>query len=248
MISLPLWLRAAALVPMLLLAACGSQEVYRDLKETEANELVAALQTAGIESTKNAGEKEKWSVSVAQGDFARAVTVLRAEGLPRHDFESLGTVFKKEGFTSSPLAERARLNYGMSQELAQTISKIDGVVEARVHLAMPEPDPLSREVKPASASVFVKYRPGFELRSQTAAIKSLVTNSIEGLAYDKVSVVMVLAHPTVVQPATSSVDGLLTALAWIAAIGGLAIGAVALVRIARARGLLSRRIGLPDRR
>lgn len=152
--------------------------------------MVAVLLDAGITASKAPGEKEQWQVAVSQNQFARAVEVLKSNGFPRKDYDTLGSIFKKEGFASSPLEERARLNYGMSQELSHSIRDIDGVIEARVHLTMPEPDPLSKEVKPASASVFVKYRPGFNLQSETGAIKSLVTNAVEGLTYDRVSVIM----------------------------------------------------------
>jgi type III secretion protein J len=197
----------ALITAALFLTACSSQEIYGDLSEANANDLVAALADAGIVATK-AKVDEKWSVGVDQGDFAKAVGTLRAAGLPKEDFDTLGSVFKKEGFTSTPLEERARLAYGLSQELSRTISEIDGVVQARVHLAMPEPDPLSREAKPSAASVFVKYRTGFDLRSQTGAIKSLVTNSIEGLSYDRVSVVMVPAKS--LPPAKTNEADLLT--------------------------------------
>lgn len=177
------------------LAACSGQELYRDVGEREANEMISVLMGAGIESDKSPGEKGMFTVHVAQADFAQAVDVLRQNGLPRENFASLGTVFEKEGFTSSSLAERARLVFGLSQELSNTISKFDGVIEARVHLAMPEADALTGVANPPSASVFVKYREGMDLPSQTAAIKALVTNSIEGLDYEKVSVAMTEAKP-----------------------------------------------------
>jgi type III secretion protein J len=183
-----------ALLALLLLGGCGQQEVYGKLTETSANEMIAVLSQSGIAASKVAGEKDNWSITVEPTDFARSVETLRAHGLPHENYDSLGTVFKKEGFTSTPLEERARLIYGLSQELSKTISEIDGVVQARVHLTMPEADPLSREAKPSAASVFVKYRTGFDLRSQTGAIKALVTNGIDGLTYDRVSVVMVPAQ------------------------------------------------------
>ena len=176
--------------PLLLLSACSSQNLYTNLSEAQANDMVAVLLDAGIDANKAPGEKEQWQVTVSQNQFARAVEVLKSNGFPRKDYDTLGSIFKKEGFASSPLEERARLNYGMSQELSHSIRDIDGVIEARVHLTMPEPDPLSKEVKPASASVFVKYRSGFNLQSETGAIKSLVTNAVEGLTYDRVSVIM----------------------------------------------------------
>lgn len=180
-----------SLVALLALSACGEQELHRDLTEDGANQIVAALSREGIGAHKEAEEEETWSVSVDQADFSEAVSILSAQGLPKEQFQSLGEIFQKEGFTSSPLEERARLNYGLSQELSHTIASIDGVVRARVHLNLPQPDPLTQDAAPSSASVFVKYRPGFDLERQTGAIKTLVANSIEGLGYDRVSVVMV---------------------------------------------------------
>lgn len=216
-------LAAGLAAATLTLSACGEQEVYGKLKERQANEMIAALRNANISARKEGAGEGEWSVVVSPDQFSRAVEVLKANGLPREEFQSLGDVFAKKGFVSSPTEERARLIYGLSQELSQTVSSIDGVAEARVHLAIPQTDPLSKETRPSSASVFVKYRPGFDVRSQTGAIKSLVTNAIEGLEYDKVSVVMVASQTapaapemTVARFDTPLTRGLLVlvALAW----------------------------------
>ena len=239
---------ALATAGALALAACSGQELYRDIDESEANEMVAVLMNAGIESDKVAGKDEAFAVEVGQGDFARAVEVLRENGLPRERYESLGTVFKKEGFTSSSLAERARLVYGLSQELSNTISQFDGVVDARVHLAMPEADALTGVADPPSASVFVKYREGFDLRSQTAAIKSLVTNSIEGLEYDNVSIAMTQARPLPAPPPATIGDRLADWLVPLAA----ALGTLLLVfggwQVWDRKRSVTRRSGLPATR
>lgn len=201
---------ALPLLAALALAGCGSQEIYGHLKEAQANDMIAALRDAHIDASKSADKDGQWSVAVDRDNFSKAIQLLRAKGLPREDFANLGSLFEKKGLVSSPTEERARLIYGLSQELSHTVSEIDGVVQARVHLAMPQADPLSDQVKPASAAVFVKYQPGFDLRGQTGAIKSLVTNSIEGLAVDKVSVVMVpsqAAPPPEQSILTASFDG-----------------------------------------
>jgi type III secretion protein J len=229
-----------AMVGMLLLSGCGQQEVYSKLTENSANEMISVLSQNGIEASKVTGEKENWSISVKSNDFARAVETLRTHGLPHENYDSLGTVFKKEGFTSTPLEERARLIYGLSQELSHTISEIDGVVQARVHLTMPEADPLSREAKPSAASVFVKYRTGFDLRGQTGAIKALVTNSIDGLTYDRVSIIMVPAQalPSVASAQNTIAVGTLVRLfAGLGAIALLAFAGIAWWRARRPAGL-----------
>jgi len=134
-------------------------------------------------------------------------------------------VFKKEGFVSSPLEEQARLNHAMSQEIANTISSIDGVVMARVHLSMPEKDPLADKAPPASASVFIKYRAGSDLSGHVGNIKALVVNSIQGLSYDNVTVALFPSEPWPAHDAAASapLSGLDAALWWGMALGGVVL-------------------------
>jgi type III secretion protein J len=179
----------------LLLAACGMQDLYTELTEQQANEMVAVLRNAGVNAEKELREGKTFAVTARQSEFARAVTLLHASGYPRDTFDNMGRVFKKEGFVSSPLEERARLIHALSQEIANTIAHIDGVVVARVHLAVPEKDPLVDKPHPAAASVFIKHRAGKDLSGSVGQIKALVVNGIEGLPYDNVTVALFPAEP-----------------------------------------------------
>jgi type III secretion protein J len=181
--------RLALCAIALLLAACSRQELYSQLTERQANEMVAALRSANIDAEKQSQEG-RFSVLTASGDFSRAVQVLNAQGLPRETFDTMGKVFKREGFVSSPLEEHARLLHAMSQEISNTLGNIDGVVTARVHLVVPARNPLADKPQPAAASVFIKHRPDRDLSAQVAQIKALVVNSVEGLAYDNVTVAL----------------------------------------------------------
>lgn len=181
--------RPASLALAFLLAACSKQELYSQLSERQANEMVSALRSADIDAEKQSQEG-RFSVLTASGDFPRAVQVLNAQGLPRETFDTMGKVFKREGFVSSPLEEHARLLHAMSQEISNTLANIDGVVTARVHLVVPARNPLADKPQPAAASVFIKHRPDRELSEQVAQIKALVVNSVEGLAYDNVTVAL----------------------------------------------------------
>ena len=177
------------------LAGCGRSELYTGLTEREAKEMVAVMESAGLGAEKASKDGKTWSLSASKDQFPEAVALLQARGYPKERYETLGEVFKKQGFVSSPLEERARLIYGLSQELSNTISSIDGVVAARVHLAVPEIDPLAETQRPSSASVFIKHDPEVDLSAQVGPIKALVVNSIEGLPYDRVTVVLVPARP-----------------------------------------------------
>lgn len=221
---------AALAAATLLLAACSEQELYGQLSERQANEMVAVLRGAGITAEKTSQEGGKFSVTTSRDDFSQAVRTLNAQGYPRETFDNMGKVFKREGFVSSPLEERARLMHATSQEIANTIADIDGVVTARVHLVMPERNPLVDKPQPAAASVFIKYRPDKNLAAQVTQIKALVVNSIEGLSYDNVTVALFPADgltrepPTAASPPAVASSGAL----FVPLLGGGAAGALAL--------------------
>lgn len=177
-----------------LLAGC-KVELYTNLAEQEANEMMALLLRHGIPCEKQPGQEQTWTLVVDDRVTATALEILQENGYPKPQFKSLGDVFKREGLVSSPMEERVRFIYALSQELGHTINEIDGVISARVHIVLPENDPLSEKAIPSAASVFIKQQAGKDLRPLVPRIKALVANSIEGLSYDRVTIVLVESEP-----------------------------------------------------
>lgn len=184
-----------------LLVSCEQHVLYSQLTESEANEMVARLYTSNLNAEKISETDGTFRVDTDKSSFSRAVAVLQAHGLPRERFQSLGEIFEKDGFVSSPLEERARLNYALSQEISRTISNIDGVVLARVHLAVPKREHLAKTVQPSSASVFVKHRASVDLADSVGKIKSMVVTGFENLPYENVTVSL---FPAEAPPVTSN--------------------------------------------
>ena len=189
--SLPCSLgRALVLLAALLLSACET-ELYNNLDQRQANEMVATLQQRGIPAQRVAVKGGQYTVVVDKDRFAESITILKDAGLPRQEFQTMGQVFKKDGLVSSPTQERAQMIFALSQELSRTVSEIDGVLSARVHLVLPENDPLRQQLVPSSASVFIRHRSNAPVGNLVPQVKMLVANGVAGLSYDKVSVVLV---------------------------------------------------------
>lgn len=182
--------RALVLLAALLLSACEA-ELYNNLDQRQANEMVATLQQRGIPAQRMAVKGGQYTVVVDKARFADAINILKEAGLPKQEFQSMGQVFKKDGLVSSPTQERAQMIFALSQELSRTVSEIDGVLSARVHLVLPENDPLRQQLVPSSASVFIRHRSSTPVGNLVPQVKMLVANGVAGLSYDKVSVVLV---------------------------------------------------------
>ena len=182
--------RMLALGLCLMLAAC-KVELHSGLEERDANEIMAILLKNGIAASREIAKDKSLTVMVDEGRFAEAVDILQVHSLPREKFNDLCSVFAGEGMISSPAEDRARLICALSQELSRTISEIDGVMSARVHLVLPENDLGRRKAEPSSASVFIRHQDGAPIDKLSPQIKMLVANGIEGLVYDKVSVALV---------------------------------------------------------
>jgi flagellar M-ring protein FliF len=86
--------------------------------------------------------------------------------------------------------EQVRYNAAMEQELARTITQIDSIQTARVHLAMTKPSVFVRDRTPPKASVVVTPYAGRTVNAmQVQALVHLVASSVPLLTPENVTVV-----------------------------------------------------------
>ncbi|WP_230947605.1 type III secretion system inner membrane ring lipoprotein SctJ [Burkholderia territorii] len=185
------------------LTACGNAALFDQINESDANEMLSALGRAGIAAEKDQRSADGWRLLVASSDVSLALEILNSAGLPRERYKSIGELFPKEGLISTPAEEHMRSMYAISQELSRTISHIDGVITARVHVNIPTREPLLRVQQTPTASVFVKYRAEINMQQNTLAIKDLVVGAVKDLDRANVTVALFPWSPQSAAPAST---------------------------------------------
>ncbi|MDR3073250.1 MAG: type III secretion inner membrane ring lipoprotein SctJ, partial [Deltaproteobacteria bacterium] len=183
----------------LLLGACRV-ELYGNLAESTANELLSALLERGIAAEKVNQGKTGFAVAVDKDDQLRALGLLRDLGLPKPSYDGLGTVFRKESMMSSPLEERARFAYALSQEIAASCARLDGIIDARVHVVLTDRDITTGVVTPASAAVMLRYAPDASVSQYVQQIQKMVVQSVPDVAAERVSVLLFPVMGDVTRP------------------------------------------------
>lgn len=182
----------AVAIIALSLAGC-EREVYRNLTQRDANEMVAVLSQQGISATRDGGEGGQYRLMVDERDFSRAVELLSTAGYPRDTYRSIEDVFPGDKMIQSPFEQRARLSFALSQELARSVSLLDGVVFARVHVVVPETDLRGQPQGKPSAALVIRHRAGADTAALAAQAKAIVSAGLPSLDYKDVSVVMASA-------------------------------------------------------
>jgi type III secretion protein J len=183
-----------------LLCACGREELLHGLDEAQANDALVALDEGGVRGEKRPGDggDEGWTLSVGARDAPAGRRILAAQGIPHPRAPGLGEVFGEAGMVPTPTEEHARYLHALSGELARSLEALDGVIEARVHLGLPQEDPMRPgERRLPRAAVLLRCRPAAcaRVRSLEPGLRSLVAGAADGLAPDAVA--LLVAEATV---------------------------------------------------
>jgi flagellar M-ring protein FliF len=161
--------------------------LYGNLSDSDASGVIQALQAGGIDYKL---DNTSGAVMVPAERVHDARLQLASQGLPQGKNSSFELISKDPGFGVSQFMESARYQYALEGELARTISSLQAVEAARVHLAIPQQSAFVRDRRPASASVLLQLRAGHRLEpEQVSAIVHLVASSIPELDSDQVTVV-----------------------------------------------------------
>lgn len=178
-------------------SGCNSRSIIANgLPGRDANEIVVLLVSKGVAAQKTpqlasgagGGSSEQlWDISVPSSQITEALSILNQAGLPRLKGTSLLDLFAKQGLVPSELQEKIRYQEGLSEQMATTIRKMDGIVDANVQISFATDD----SEAPLTASVYIKHRGILDNPNSVVVskIKRLVASAVPGLIPENVSVI-----------------------------------------------------------
>jgi flagellar M-ring protein FliF len=176
-IVLILWTSAKNYVPLY-----GNQESY-----DKAN----ILEILDKEQITFRIDTDSGNILVPQEKLADARITLAARGIKASMPEGIENISDKVSMGTSQFIESMQYQHALEGELARTIINMQGIRNARVHLAVPKRSLfVGRTEQKTAASVMVDLAPGHELKpEQVEAIIALIIGSVPGLDSRSVSVV-----------------------------------------------------------
>ena len=178
---------AIALAAVLWTSGPDYKPVLSSITNYNADQIVEVLNTNSIpfKIDQNSG-----ALLVESDYYQQARLKLAGSGIVSDNTIGMEILDKDQGLGTSQFVEGARYRRGLEGELSKTISSLQSVKSARVHLAIPKESVFVRDTRKPSASVFLELYPGRRLdSSQVDAIVNLVASSISQLSDKNVTVV-----------------------------------------------------------
>ncbi len=134
-------------------------------------------------------------VMVPAKDMQLAKIKLGSAGVQKDDSLNFSYLNDQNSIGESQFLENARYSRALENDLAKTITSIDGISSARVHIAMPQNATFADENEKPTASVFITLAPG--LTSDKEKIRSIiriVASSVPGLDPQEVAITDQYGH------------------------------------------------------
>lgn len=180
------------LLPLCFVLAACETNLLEGLDERQANEVVAVMLHNNIPAAKSNSGKRGFVVSVGQGDLPEAIELLQREELPSAPRVQVATSFPADAMVSTPQGERARLISAIEQRLENTLSVIDGVMTARVHVSYNVPANKAGGAEEAAMHVAALLVHAGNVNEQVLVqeTKRFLRNSFARLEYDNISVLL----------------------------------------------------------
>ncbi len=161
--------------------------LYTDLSSTDSGAVAAKLEETQIPYEISADGSR---ILVPGNEVGRARMLLADAGLPNGGSMGYEIFDKQSGFGTTNFIQNINQVRALEGELARTISSLDSVRSARVHIVIPKRELFSKNTRSSSASVFLGIKSGSSIeKSQIQAIQSIVASAVPNLKSSNVSVI-----------------------------------------------------------
>lgn len=161
--------------------------LYSDLSTTDSSAIAGKLEEADIRYSVS---PDGTRVMVPEAEIGRSRMLLASAGLPNGGSLGYELFDKQSGYGTTNFIQNINQVRALEGELVRTLSSVDGVKSARVHLVLPQRELFSRDARAASASVFIGLRPNARLSNeQIVAIQHLVASAVPQLKPTNVSII-----------------------------------------------------------
>jgi flagellar M-ring protein FliF len=158
--------------------------LYSGLPAQEAASVTDELDNMGVRYKLEGGD----TILVARDEVYQTRLDLSAKGLPADGVVGYD-LLDDQGITTSEFKQRVDYQRALEGELVRTITAIEGVEAADVHLVIPEDDLFSDDAVRPTASVLLRVRDGASLSGgQVQSVVHLVASSVEGLQATDITV------------------------------------------------------------
>ncbi len=161
--------------------------LYADLSTVDSGAVAAKLEESQIAYEISPDGSR---IIVPENDVGRARMLLAQEGLPNGGSMGYEIFDNQSGFGTTNFIQNISQVRALEGELSRTISSLENIRSARVHLVLPRRELFSREAQESRASVFLGIRSGTQIpKEQIMAIQSLVASAVPDLKTSNVSLV-----------------------------------------------------------
>jgi len=161
--------------------------LYADLQGADSTSITSQLAAQNIPFELRAGGAE---VHVPANRVGEIRLQMAGQGLPSGGSIGYELFDKQSGMGSTNFQQNVNLVRALEGEIARTITTIDSVKSARVHLVMPKRELFQRQQTQPSASIFLKMNGANRLDAgQVTAVQHLVAAAIPGLSPQSISIV-----------------------------------------------------------
>ncbi len=160
-------------------------QLYSDLTLEDSGAIVNQLESLGVPYEL---KRDGSTVLVPGEQVARLRMRLAEEGLPTGGSIGYEIFDRTDTLGATSFVQNINRLRAIEGELSRTISSIDRINAARVHLVIPERQLFQRDRRPPSASIVLKVR-GSLGAGEIRAVQHLVATAVDGLSPERVSIV-----------------------------------------------------------